>query len=405
MITSIAFCIVDRLNDPSLLSRCAAAIRRQGLADFEILICGRSDPLIQGTRFLPGGRDISSKWNHLVQETTKDYVLFIDSSVELAPDWGDWVRSADCFDVVTTAMTTPGGQRVVDWACFDRRAKDHFPRPVHYDEWSPRAFVSGLLILVRKDVLENVALGESPHGGYDEEADFCRRAEEMGYRCGAAIGARAIYYGPTDGRGPRQVLTFDDALRLAGKGKQVPSSPAGAAMVQYPLSWRARMRVWALLYRIAARQLKRALGMNLRFRKNPPGQGLWTVMGKMLSPYRFIAGSNRQGRQDAQRCWECLCGCVARQLTEISLYDTGSIAMVICVLSRGMPIAVKAVCPAPDGPAWRLSGWKIVDEQTLVDDKTTIVVANTNQAPVLRNRLIELGVASKRVLTMPPRPI
>ncbi|MCE5327928.1 MAG: hypothetical protein LLG01_16090 [Planctomycetaceae bacterium] len=400
MIASISFCIVDELADQALLEACVAAIRRLGMNDCEILIRSAVDPHLDAAQHVPEGQSPA-------EQASKDYVLMIDSAMELAPDWLEKVQSADCFEVIGTQINSPAGQRIVDWAYFDRRNPDGPPFPAHYDEWSPRAFVSGLLMLARRDVLLAAAPARECLTGYQADAALCRRVEESGYRCGAVPGARALYRGPTAARAGREDMTFERARKLAVRPARdamaaVSRAAAEAAMKRYPLVLRARLKILSLLYRLAIADAVQAAIPLLKLRRNPPGRSFRVAAMNVLAPYRLVSVPSAQGRRDVRRCWQTLCCCAAAGIDRVALYETGAAAVVACLLSCRMPVKIAAICAAPGGPPWRLKGWPLSDEASLASQTAAILIASVDRVPFLRERLLGLGVADDRIMTLLP---
>jgi len=212
MIDAVSFCVRHTTGRTEDLNRCLDSIRRQGVQDPEIIVCaGGGD--VAGARFLDArdwlaNGEIGRINNHLCRQASKAHIVLIDSGVKLQANWYTCLRGADYFDLTGSALTTDGGVRVVDWAYPVRRGSRVLPQPAGYDEWAPKVFVSHWLMVLRREVWQHATFDETLRPGQAEDADFCRRVTEAGFRCGIVPSCRATVCrqaGPLDAR---EFLTF-----------------------------------------------------------------------------------------------------------------------------------------------------------------------------------------------------
>jgi len=196
MIRSISFCVIPSPDARNHINACLQSIAAQGVEDYEILVPGSGEPRNR-TRFvaLPPGmspKNINPVRNHLCSQASKDYILLMDASLTLAPDWYANVRHVTWLDVIGSRLETRKGRRGIDWSFSHTLRSQKWILPLEYGEWLTRAFVNGDLMLLRKTVWDRIHF-EDDLSALDGSEQFCLRAGEMGYRVGVIPAARGIF--------------------------------------------------------------------------------------------------------------------------------------------------------------------------------------------------------------------
>lgn len=218
MITAISFCILNYGHSVRSLNRCIDSIHGQAVPRYETLACSsmckRADVIYFNHEDLARRGELNKMRNFLCGRASNDFVALIDAGVELASDWYENIKQADWFDVAGSRVVSPDGERVVDWA-YQVRVKDSsIPHPLHYDEWNPKAYVSGILMVIRRSLWEEVKFNEELPLNHDGGKDFCNRVSALGYRIGVFPGAVAVYH-PDKTHKKIWPVTFADFNRLS----------------------------------------------------------------------------------------------------------------------------------------------------------------------------------------------
>ncbi len=223
MIISISFCILNYGHTDASIGRCIESIRRQGVPKYEILICSSKRSYNDVVTFnedewVRRGK-VNKMRNHLCSYASKEFIVLMDGGVELTSNWYSNIRKADCFDLIGSRLLASDNKRVIDWAYPFRLADKHLPLPLQYDEWTNKAYISGILMVIRHDVWEQIKFSEGLLLDEDGEVDFCLRSSEVGFRVGVFPEALAIYHHNLNTYASRKYVTFDDPLRIVEKLK------------------------------------------------------------------------------------------------------------------------------------------------------------------------------------------
>ena len=218
MIKSLSFCIMAAHRSQEALARCIQSIQKQNISDYEIMVGGVNLESTEQIAYLyrvEWERDlpilVGEIQNEFCKRAVKDFIVLIDANVELSKTWYSEIKQADCFDVIGSALSNTDGKRVIDWAILDEVNGQHFPVALRYDEWTKRAFVSGSLMVIRRRIWDEIEFEENMNMHQFEDADFCHRAAETGFRLGVWPDAKAIYHTGQKSKAERPFLTFDEA--------------------------------------------------------------------------------------------------------------------------------------------------------------------------------------------------
>lgn len=201
MISSLSFCIMAVRRRDEAVNRLIASIRKQGVPEFEIFVAGRNQAPADGTTYFyrsewPQGPSIpwSEIQNEFCKRATKDYIVLLDADIELTPDWYSSVRTCNAYDIFGSQLTNRKGKRAMDWAHPQQGNEKAATCLLDYDEWAPKAFVSGALMLIRRGVWQHVEFDEEVGACGGEDMNFCHRASAMGFRIGICPKAIAIHH-------------------------------------------------------------------------------------------------------------------------------------------------------------------------------------------------------------------
>lgn len=220
MIKNISFCIFSYGHSDSSLKRCINSIRKQDVPQYEVLICGtgstQTDVVFYHQEDWARGGEINKMRNHLCSHASNEFIVLMDASIELSPNWYTSMMHADCYDLIGCHLSNPSGERVVDWAYPFKLKDDNIPLPLIYDEWSINAYVSGILTVVRRNVWEKVKFDENLLLNQDDDLDFCIRVSKIGYRIGVFPDATAVYHFDGSTFKNRKYITFKDSLKIVG---------------------------------------------------------------------------------------------------------------------------------------------------------------------------------------------
>lgn len=230
MINSISFCILHFGQSDASLDACISGIMGQRVPDSEIIVCGMEgkNPYARYIRNADWARsgELNMMRNALCADASKDFIVFLESDIELSADWYEKISGADCLDIAGSSVRTPGGTRCVDWACAVELGNGRLPYPLQYDEWTDRAYIRAWLMLMRKSVWDNVKFDWGLPIDRDDDVDFCLRAAAAGYRLGVFPDARAVLSADAGKFAARRYVTFEEPQRIAdghaeafGKGR------------------------------------------------------------------------------------------------------------------------------------------------------------------------------------------
>lgn len=220
MITNISFCVLSYGHSDESLERCINSIRKQGVPQYEVLVCGTGSEQT-GVKFYhqeewASHGEINKMRNHLCSHASNEFIVLMDASIELTPDWYINIKQADCYDVVGCRLSNSEGERVVDWAYLFKFKDENIPLPLYYDQWSTKAYVSGFLMLIFRNVWEQVRFNENLLLNQDDDVDFCIRASKTGYRVGVFPDAQAVYHFDENAFKKRDYITFRESLKIVG---------------------------------------------------------------------------------------------------------------------------------------------------------------------------------------------
>src|SRR5574337_575392 len=200
MIESLSFCVIDLGCPEDVFERCVDSIERQEVPDSEILVLGPARKR-DGIRFIEG-RDAASNIcrarNLICSLASREFICLMEPEVELAPDWYANIKEA-CLDIIGSRVLTGENRRSVDWAIPIELGGEVFPYPLDYDEWSATAYIRASLIVIRKAAWERVRFDERLGIDCGEDADFCMRATEQGFRTGVFPDSIAFLQGQFPG--------------------------------------------------------------------------------------------------------------------------------------------------------------------------------------------------------------
>lgn len=220
MIKNISFCIFSYGHSDSSLKRCINSIRKQDVPRYEVLVCGtgskQTDVVFYHQEDWARGGEINKMRNHLCSHASNEFIVLMDASIELSPNWYTNMMHADCYDLIGCHLSNPDGERVVDWAYPFKLKDDNIPLPLIYDEWSINAYVSGILTVVRRNVWEKVKFDENLLLNQDDDLDFCIRVSKIGYRIGVSPDATTVYHFDGSAFKNRKYITFKDSLKIVG---------------------------------------------------------------------------------------------------------------------------------------------------------------------------------------------
>ncbi len=221
MIRDISLCITNFGHSEKSLKRCIESIHIQRVPEYEIMVCsieGRDDGIkyFHKEDWAKRG-EINKLRNYLCDQTTKEFIALMDNGIELASDWYSNIKQADCFDLIGSRLVSPEGKRVVDWAYQSRMASQNLQLPLRYDEWSTRAYISGILMVLRRSAWEQVRFNEDLLLGQNDDVDFCLHVSEIGFRVGVFPKAVAMYHHDQNVYKVRKYPTFDEPLRTYPK--------------------------------------------------------------------------------------------------------------------------------------------------------------------------------------------
>lgn len=216
MITNISFCILNHGHSDESLERCINSIRKQAVPRYEILVCSgegeQADVIFFHHEEWARRGEINKMRNQLCTYASNEFIVLMDANIELAPDWYNSMMQADCYDIISCRLSNPGGERVVDWAY--KLKEGTIPLPLNYDEWTTKAYVSGILMVIRRSIWEQLRFNENLLLNQDDDLDFCIRASKISYRIGVFPDATAVYHIDENTFKSRKYITFKE-LKIA----------------------------------------------------------------------------------------------------------------------------------------------------------------------------------------------
>lgn len=219
MIEALSFCVISSRNPAGSAKRCVESILRQGVPDYEILVFSQTKEVpdikyFYNARWVEEGA-LNKVRNHLLSQASKEFAVLVDYDVEFSSTWYENIRWGTFFDIIGSRLLTPDGKRAVDWAYQFKLGSGVRPISLQYDEWTPKGYVSGSLMVVRRSVLDSVRFREDLFLGQHGDADFCVRTSETGFRVGVlpkAVATLRSKYGPDEAR---DSIIIEKALKAA----------------------------------------------------------------------------------------------------------------------------------------------------------------------------------------------
>lgn len=271
----ISFGVKTNLAHEGSLLLTVASIRAQGMpaGDFEVLVTGTTEVSpggetgLQGVRLLPdadaaeAGR-LGHMMNTLVSNARFENVCLLDDDIVLLDGWYEkvhrWVERSGGYDVIGFAIRNTDGTRYWDWA---EQVSPGASRLLRYGKDSPRRYVSGGCVLLRKAVWERVPW--DPERGYyeQEDVDWCRRVVGEGLSLGFCANAAVVHndcrYTQRGPRVPRlsREEALDAGVERSGIQLMRDAMVGPLDMVKYVLS-----RVFGLPGRMGVRGKRRRDG-------------------------------------------------------------------------------------------------------------------------------------------------
>ena len=219
MIEALSFCVISSRNPAGSAKRCVESILRQGVPDYEILVFSQTKEVpdikyFYNARWVEEGA-LNKVRNHLLSQASKEFAVLVDYDVEFSSTWYENIRWGTFFDIIGSRLLTPDGKRAVDWAYQFKLGSGVRPISLQYDEWTPKGYVSGSLMVVRRSVLDSFRCREDLFLGQHGDADFCVRASETGFRVGVLPKAVATSYCKCSPDEEMEHVTFEDGLKAA----------------------------------------------------------------------------------------------------------------------------------------------------------------------------------------------
>jgi glycosyltransferase involved in cell wall biosynthesis len=218
MIREISFCILNHSESDKFLKRCIESVHSQGLPEYEILVCGLSCDVDNAKYFHKEDwarqGALNKMRNYLCSHASKEFIVLMDSNVELTRDWYSKISRADCFDLIGSRLVTLDNKRVIDWAYRIRLGDKDIPFPLEYDEWTTKAYISGTLMVIQRRVWERARFNETFLLNQNDDVDFCLRASEIGFRIGVFPEAVAIYHCDRNAYTLRKYITFEEPFSI-----------------------------------------------------------------------------------------------------------------------------------------------------------------------------------------------
>ena len=135
----------------------------------------------------------------------------------------------------------------------------------------------------------------------------------------------------------------------------------------------------------------------------PSGSGLERAAVPLLrlrSLARFARRMLAYNRDRITLCWRHLCYACSIGARTLVLYGDGMEAKILCVLSRFLPLEIRAVCPFRDTGAERLYGRPVRRLEELAGARETIMCASFLNTAQLLEQLAAAGVKRERVIVL-----
>ena len=185
MINSISFCVIRLAQDQPFFKESIAGIFLQGIPDFEILVYSRfamDETNNDRIKFFDGKMlkisTLNEARNYLFSQASKEHIVFMDHFVVLTPEWYENIKQVNYYDVFGTRLLSPKHERYLDWGV---KKSDKTLSPIHYDEWTNKAFVNGALLIVKRQVMDCLQFDAGLQSWENDDVDFClNAAQEFG---------------------------------------------------------------------------------------------------------------------------------------------------------------------------------------------------------------------------------
>ncbi len=198
MINSISFCVIHLAHDVPFFKGCIAGILLQEIPDFEILVYSRfpvNETNDNRIKFVDAGKlklnNLNEARNYLFTQARKEHIVFMDHFVVLTPGWYESIKQVNYYDVFGTRLLSPEHERYVDWGV---EKSDKTLSPLHYDEWTNKAFVNGALLIVKRQVMDYLQFDARLHSWENDDVNFCLNAAEIGFRVGVIPEGAAVWH-------------------------------------------------------------------------------------------------------------------------------------------------------------------------------------------------------------------
>jgi hypothetical protein len=198
VIDSISFCVINLVSSEPFFKESIHSVLVQKIPQFDIFVCGPSANHEINNRhiqFLNSKRlkinSLNKARNFLFTRAQKEYVVFMDHFVVLTPEWYQSIRQMSCYDIFGTRLIGPGHHRYLDWGI---KKSDKTYSPLHYDEWTNKAFINGALLIMKRQVMDRIQFNVNLASWDDDDVHFCHLASEIGFRIGIIPEGTAVWH-------------------------------------------------------------------------------------------------------------------------------------------------------------------------------------------------------------------
>lgn len=198
MINSISFCVIQPALSASFVKESINSILLQKIPDFEILVyspLANNEINDRHIKFFNSEKlkinSLNKIRNYLFTKAQKEYVVFMDHFVALTPEWHKSIKQMDCYDVFGTRLISPWQERCLDWGI---KKSEKIYAPLHYDEWTNKAFINGALLIMRRKVMDHIQFDDNLASWNDDDVNFCLNAAEIGFRVGIIPDGTAVWH-------------------------------------------------------------------------------------------------------------------------------------------------------------------------------------------------------------------
>lgn len=189
----ISFGIITNGRRPAKLLSEVASIFALGVPELEVLVAGDVDPELEaelarrGVRFVPERRAASEgklgrMRNALVEQARHPIMVIADDDMLFHADFHQALAEhGPDFDALAVRIQNPDGGRFWDYAT---KGGPRGHRLLDYGVADQHTYVTGGLIVARREVLAAVRWDDTRGFYEDEDVDMSRRLREAGYRIG-----------------------------------------------------------------------------------------------------------------------------------------------------------------------------------------------------------------------------